>query len=299
MAAVSMFSLLSPSPFDRSLREPIQLKNLAPKFDSARFTVSKTRCVDRNSSAPRIMPVGIITDPNFEPTRWSRVVRLRDASSSSAKQKALAEFVSAYWFPLYAHVRRCGYQPQDAEDLTQTFLGKAIEKQLFENADAEKGKLRTFLLKALQRFIKDEKVKSFAEKRGGKNFILSWDELKAEDRYQGEPIENCTAEDAFNRQWITQLIEKAQQKLAKEYSASGKESEYEVLQPFIDATAEDLDYDAAATKLGMPLSTFRVTLFRFRTKHRRLIREEIRQTLDDPSDEELDREIKELMGVLR
>jgi RNA polymerase sigma-70 factor (ECF subfamily) len=91
----------------------------------------------------------------FPPTRWSQVLAARQESSPEGAA-ALEAVCRAYWYPLYAYVRRCGQSPHDAQDLTQEFFRLLLEKRWLEDADREKGRLRSFLITALKRFMANE-----------------------------------------------------------------------------------------------------------------------------------------------
>ena len=85
---------------------------------------------------------------------------------------SLAGLCQAYWFPLYAYVRRRGYSPEDSQDLTQAFFTRLMEKNWVAGADRSKGRFRTFLLAAMKHFLADEWDRAKAAKRGGDAIVL-------------------------------------------------------------------------------------------------------------------------------
>ena len=136
----------------------------------------------------------------FDTTHWSVVVAAGHDSSPGA-QEALEKLCHTYWYPLYAYVRREGYSADDAQDLTQGFFARFLEKDYLAQVDREKGKFRSFLLAALRHFLSDERDRARAVKRGGGQILLSRDAEEAEDRYQREPADELSPERIFERRW--------------------------------------------------------------------------------------------------
>jgi RNA polymerase sigma-70 factor (ECF subfamily) len=229
----------------------------------------------------------------FQPTRWSLVLRAR--GEGSAARRALGELCQAYWFPLYSWCRRGGLSPQDAEDMVQGFFLSVLEKQLFDLADASRGKLRTFLLTALKRHVRDEREKHHAIKRGGGK-VVSFDALEAEQWYAVSHIDGETPEHEFDRRWALTVLENTVQRLQRESAGKGRGDSFAAMRPFLTAEGDADAYQAAAAPLGMSANTFKVAVHRLRGKFRDALRAEVAETQPDGAD--VDEEIRHLMQAL-
>jgi len=157
----------------------------------------------------------------FATTHWSVVVRAGDATAPDA-QAALAQLCQTYWYPLYCCVRRHGYPPEAAQDLTQAFFAKLLEKRRIAEADPERGRFRTYLLRSLENFLRTEHRDATTQKRGGGHDIVSWDAQMAEERYALEPADGATPAAVFERQWAGALLEEVLARLRREFSVSGR-----------------------------------------------------------------------------
>src|SRR6185503_6544686 len=151
----------------------------------------------------------------FTTTHWSLVLVARDTDSPRAAA-ALAELCRTYWYPLYAFVRRKGHSPHDAQDLTQSFFARLLEKNYVAQADRERGRFRTFLLAALNHFLADEWDKARRLKRGGGQELISFDAASAEERYRLEPTDQLDAAKLYERRWVTTLFDKVLVRLEEE-----------------------------------------------------------------------------------
>src|SRR6188472_2992075 len=164
---------------------------------------------------------GVAVSPVFATTHWSVVLAAGGAASPQA-DLALAELCRTYWYPLYAFVRRKGYAPHDAQDLTQAFFARLLEKNYVAQANRERGRFRTFLLAALTHFLADEWDKARRLKRGGGQKIISFDAVSAEERYRLEPIDQLDPAKLYERRWVTTLSEKVLARMEEEFRDSGK-----------------------------------------------------------------------------
>jgi RNA polymerase sigma factor (sigma-70 family) len=142
-----------------------------------------------------------IRSKSFPTTLWTVVLHAGGGEPAHA-QAALTQLCQEYWYPLYSFVRRRGYSPHDAEDLTQAFLAHLLEKRGLRRIDPKHGRFRTFLLASLKNFLANDWDRSHAIKRGGGQTIVSLDEKSAESRYQLEPSHDLTPERHFERQWV-------------------------------------------------------------------------------------------------
>lgn len=231
----------------------------------------------------------------FPRTRWSLVLAAtRDSSPDSLA--ALETVCRAYWYPLYAYVRRCGQSPPDAQDLTQEFFRRLLEKRWLADADRQKGRLRTFLISALKHFMAKEWRHASAQKRGGGQRQVPMDTTFAESRYAADVDARLGIDEVFDRQWALTLLELTLQRLATEFTAAGKAGDFAILKDFLAVTHNAIDYDAAAARLNSSAGAARVAVHRLRKRFRELYRQEVSQTLPDGGD--LDAEIRHLAKAM-
>ncbi|HEV2207703.1 MAG TPA: sigma factor [Verrucomicrobiae bacterium] len=231
----------------------------------------------------------------FVTTSWTVVLTARQDDSAQA-EAALETLCRAYWYPLYAFVRRQGYDLHQAQDLTQEFFARLLTKRYLDSVEREKGKFRSFLLAAMRHFLSNEWDRANAAKRGGGKQWISLDETTAEGRYQVEPASTLTPEQEFERLWAVAVLDQAYAKVQAEYAASGKGRMFEQLKAFLANGAGSGDYAAPAAELGMSANTVAVAVRRMRQRYRDLVRAEIANTVASP--EEIDEEMRYLLTVL-
>lgn len=230
--------------------------------------------------------------PAFPPTRWSLVLAAREGSAP--EMAAAFETVCVlYWQPLYAFVRRCGRTPHDAEDLTQGFFRSLLEKRWLEQADQEKGRLRSFLILAMKRFMTNEGRNTAAQKRGGGEAHLPIDTAFAESYYRADESERLVADQVFDREWALTLLRLATQRLEAEFKDA---AQFQALKGFLTAAHDEIDYNLAAAKLKTTVNAARVAVHRFRKRFRAAYREEVAQTL--PPSADVEGEVRYLANVL-
>jgi RNA polymerase sigma-70 factor (ECF subfamily) len=217
----------------------------------------------------------------------------RDATPES--RRALAELCESYWFPLYAFVRRKGYQAAEAQDLTQAFFAELLEKDRLQLADPARGRFRSFLLASLQNYLTNQFRRARAIKRGGDRRQLPLDFAGGEARYLREPCHDETPERIFERRWATALLDKAVGRLREEYAERGKLLLYERLVPHLGGDV-GASYDEIGLELGMTEGAIKVAAHRLRQRCRELLREEIAQTVASP--EEVDEELLALFQAV-
>jgi len=229
---------------------------------------------------------------SFPSTLWTVVLHAGGDDSKQAGA-ALAKLCQAYWYPLYAFVRRRGYSPHDAQDLTQAFFLQLLEKHGLERVDPEQGRFRTFLLAALKNFLANEWDKSQAQKRGGGQTFVSLEPRNAESRYQLEPSHDLTPERHFERQWALTLLDKVLATLRDEYHADGKADLFEELKTVLGGQRGT--YAEIAVRLGRTEGAIKVAAHRMRQRYRELMRAQIAQTV---SEADVEDELRELLAAL-
>jgi RNA polymerase sigma-70 factor (ECF subfamily) len=231
----------------------------------------------------------------FITTHWSVVLAARRSDTTRA-QAALARLCQAYWYPLYAYVRRRGYGAHDAQDLTQEFFARLLEQNWLAQADRERGRFRTFLLAALNHFLANEWDKARAKKRGGAVQIVPLQLDTAETRYGQEPADPLTPEQCFERRWALALLDEVLSRLREEHATAGTEGLFDALKPCLVGDRQAQPYAALAAKLGMTEGAVKVAVHRLRQRYRQLLREEIANTVGSRG--EVDEEMHHLFSVL-
>ena len=231
----------------------------------------------------------------FTTTHWSVVLAAGSSESPTAKE-ALEQLCETYWYPLYVFVRRLGYSPEDAQDSTQAFFERVLERNYFGQADCDKGRFRAFLLAALKHFLSDQRDRARAAKRGGGHTILSLDAESAEERYRLEPVDSVTPDKLYERRWAYTLLERARTRLREEHASSGKRDLYEQLTALEAAGKTGLTYSEVSERLGLTESGVKAAVRRFRQRYGALLRAEIAQTVATAA--EIEEEIRYLMAVI-
>jgi DNA-directed RNA polymerase specialized sigma24 family protein len=232
----------------------------------------------------------------FPTTSWSQVLAAARNPTAEARD-ALAALCQIYWNPVYAFIRRSGYQRDDALDLTQGFFARLLEKRFVQDADQQRGKFRSFLLTAVKHFLANERDRANAAKRGGGRIPISIDVLQAESWYGPAVVEDITPERLFERRWALSLLDHVMARLGAEYSAAGKAEQFEHLHALLTREAEDPRYEAVAAEMGVSAGALRMGLHRLRRRYRQVLRAEIADTV--AASEEIDEEIRFLMSVLK
>jgi RNA polymerase sigma-70 factor (ECF subfamily) len=228
----------------------------------------------------------------FKTTRWSVVLaaRLPDAAP------ALANICQNYWYPLYVFVRRQGYSPHDAQDLTQAFFSSLLEKNFLAEVERSKGRFRSFLLAALKHFLSNERERARAQKRGGGRPMISIDEQSAETRYRIEPADVLTPEKLFERRWALTLLEKVLADLRQEYARDGKNKLFEQLKDCLVDGKHSIPYAELAARAGSSEGAIKVAVHRLRRRYRELLRAEIARTV--ASADEVEDELRHLFAAV-
>jgi len=243
-----------------------------------------------SSDAPSAHPRQV-----FPLTHWSLVLRA-GKSDTAPTRAALASLCQMYWFPLYAHARRRGHTPHDAEDLTQEFFARLLEGNWIARADQQRGRFRSFLLSAMKHFMANEWRRAGARRRGGGQVTVPFDTALAETRYAAEPAPASAADAAYDRQWALTLLDLTLRRLEAEFAVAGRAGDYLVLKDTLMAGRGGIDYAAVAAQLGLAEGAARVAVHRLRKRFREIFRAEIAQTL--AGDADLEGELRHLAAVL-
>jgi len=239
-------------------------------------------------------PAGVAPQPGFLTTHWNVVLTARD-SASPQSASALETLCRTYWYPLYAYVRRQGFAPEDAQDLTQSFFARLLEKHYLDAVTQEKGRFRSFLLSSLRHFISDQLDRAHAAKRGGTRPHLTLDIAMAETLFSRELSDQKTPERLFDRNWALAILDQAQARLREECAAAGKLELYEAIGP--NESSDRIEgYEELAARLRLSESALKSAAFRLRQRYRALIRGEVAQTLSNLG--ELDEEMRHLLAAL-
>jgi RNA polymerase sigma factor (sigma-70 family) len=231
----------------------------------------------------------------FETTHWSVVVAAGHSSVPGA-QEALEKLCRAYWYPIYVYVRQQGQSPHDAQDLTQEFFARLLEKKYLRLADPDRGKFRAFLLKSLKHFLVNEWEKARTQKRGGGQCFIPLDAEIAESRYAAEPVQALTLDQVYEKRWAVTLIEAVLTRLRESYAATDRLQVFETLKAFIWGERTTLSYAEVAPQLGLTEGAVKVAVHRLRGRYRELLRAEIAETVATPG--EVDEELQHLIAVL-
>ncbi len=230
----------------------------------------------------------------FGTTHWS-VVLAAGGHPTSSTSAALEQLCRTYWYPLYAYIRRQGYEAHDAQDLTQAFFEELLEKSSFNNACREKGRFRSWLLGALNHFLVNEWQRGQTWKRGGRVNFVSLDDDTAESRYLLEPATDLTPEKLYERRWVQVLLDQVLARLRQEFTTGGKESLFDHLRVFLTDVKGAVSYTDASAKMGLSEDAVKQAVRRLRLRYRELLRQEIANTVSSPAD--IEDEIRHLFEL--
>jgi RNA polymerase sigma-70 factor (ECF subfamily) len=241
-------------------------------------------------------PGDAAANARFGATPWTDVALARQGVSS-ASRAALERLCRLYWYPVYAHVRQRGFGPHDAEDLTQEFFSLLIEKNYLEAADRRRGRFRSFLLVAVNRFLVNTYHRDRTLKRGGGQTIVSIDQQAAEHWLESESAASLSPDQSFDRRWAQTVLDHALARLQADYSENGKAELFDSLREFVVEETGHRDYTEAAARLEMTPGAVAVAVHRLRLRYRELLLAEIRATVANPDHAEA--ELRHLVSALQ
>jgi RNA polymerase sigma-70 factor (ECF subfamily) len=233
--------------------------------------------------------------PAFTTTRWSVVLSAQNKDSPDA-DRALEALCRAYWYPLYAFVRRRGFEVPDAQDLTQEFFARLLENDFLRSVDRTKGRFRSFLLAALEHFLANEWRRTRTRKRGGRFAFISLETETAEDRHLQLPSSTLSPDEDFDQQWAMVLLQRVLTSMQQEFEAAGKGLLFEEIKVFLTGEKSTATYAELAARLGMSEGALKMTVSRLRRRYREYLRTEIGQTVGCAED--VDDELRALFAAL-
>jgi RNA polymerase sigma factor (sigma-70 family) len=217
-------------------------------------------------------------NPRFMTTRWTL---MDGAEQISRRDAAWEHFCGAYWYPVYAFVRRRGKTPEDASDLTQSFFAKLIEQDWLAQVERRESRFSTLLITILKNFLIKQHHREVAQKRGGGEMPLSLDLAQAERWFGAEPATQDTPESLFEKRWAHVVMDAALARLREESETTGKATMFAVLGSFLSREPLPGDYEAAGEKLGIAARSVAVSVHRLRADYRAMVREEVAAGLRD------------------
>lgn len=230
----------------------------------------------------------------FATTHWSVVLKAGDVPGDDSN-RALDTLCRAYWYPLYAYIRRLGHAPHDAQDLTQSYFAYVLEKRLLSRADPHAGRFRSFLLGSLKNFMANEWRRQTAQKRDASRTI-SFDAVDAEERYAIEPVDEANPQTLYEQAWAVAVLDQAMNLLESEYAAAGKQGLFSKLVPSLQGDRLDMSYAELGRDLLMSEGAVKVAVHRLRQRYREMLRACVADTVADPLD--VDGELQHLVNVL-
>jgi len=231
----------------------------------------------------------------FTTTHWSVVLAAQ--GRSPAADEALEKLCRTYWWPLYGFVRRNGYGPEEAQDLTQGFFALLLERRDLNVVRREKGRLRSYLLVSLKNFLAKARRRELAVKRGEGRALVPLDELLARERADLEPADNLTADRIYERRWALTLLEQVLTQLESEYRSADNAKLFDCLKEFLSDEPGRRSQAEVAAELGMTENALKQAFHRLRQRYRQLLRDEIAQTVAVPGD--VEDELRHFISVLQ
>jgi RNA polymerase sigma factor (sigma-70 family) len=231
----------------------------------------------------------------FATTHWSVVLAAQ--TRSSAADEALEKLCHAYWPPIYSFVRRDGRSVEDAQDLTQAFFARLLERRDFDAVRREKGRLRSYLLTSLKHFLVNERQRAMSIKRGEGQRLIPFDELVSHEGTELEPADNLTADRIYERRWALTVLDRVFERLGDEYRAAGNARLFDRFKELLADEPDHLLQAEIAAELGMTENAVKQAYHRFRQRYREMLREEIAHTVALPGD--IEDELRHLIAVLR
>jgi RNA polymerase sigma-70 factor (ECF subfamily) len=219
----------------------------------------------------------------------------RDKASPES-QDALQMLCKGYWTPLYAFVRRLGNSAHDAQDLTQEFFARLLQKDWLDAVERERGRFRTFLIMAVKRFLANEWDKTRAARRGGGQAAVPLDTQFAEECYLADSGPALSADHLYERRWALTLLDQTMARLRAEYESDGRGGDFTRLKECLTAERGAIPYGEIARVMGTSEGAARVAVHRLRKRFREVFRATVADTVS--SAEDVDAEMRYVVEVL-
>ncbi len=231
----------------------------------------------------------------FQTTHWSLVLAAAHDNTREGRE-ALTSLCEAYWYPLYAFIRRQGYDEDAARDLIQAYFLRLFEKNYLRDVKPQSGRFRSFLLVSLKHFLSDERDKARAGKRNPGRAPISLDVATAEKRYATALVDEMTPERAFEKRWAMTVLERVLSRLREQSSQAGKSQQFERLKGYLIGEEPASPYREAAAELGTSEGAVKVSVHRLRRRFGEILREEIAETVAGP--DQIEDELRHLLTEL-
>jgi RNA polymerase sigma factor (sigma-70 family) len=231
----------------------------------------------------------------FVTTHWSVVLAAQGESAEA--DAALEKLCRTYWWPLYGFVRREGYKPEDAQDLTQAFFARLLKRRDLETVGQERGRLRSYLLASLKNFLSKARHRELTVKRGEGRPLVSLDDLLARERADQEPSHKLSADRIYERRWALTLLEQVLVRLRAEYEAAGKLPLFDRLKELLARESGQPSQAEIAAEMQMTENAVKQAFHRLRHRYRQLLHEEIAHTVAVPDD--VEDELRHFIAVLQ
>jgi len=247
---------------------------------------------------------------NFPATRWSAIVAARSADPAE-RTRALDALLAAYWKPVYKYIRlRWTKSSEDAQDLTQDFFARLVEKKLLDGYDPARGRLRTFLRACVDHLVTNQDSDERRQKRGGGALHLSLDFPAADGELQRlDPAVPPEMDEFFEREWARSVFTAGVERLRASLGSCGKSVYFRIFERYDLEDALDRAPDGAlntgpdgrpsyqdlAREFGLTTTSVTNYLAHARREFRRVVLDFLRETA--ASDEEFRREARSLLGA--
>jgi len=249
----------------------------------------------KSSGGPATVNSASANDWVFTTTHWSMVIAASRRESQQA-DAALEKLCRGYWYPIYVFLRRSGWMTHDAEDLTQAFFERVLQKDYLRAVDRTKGKFRSFLLAMLRHFLANHRRDARTQKRGGHAQFVSLEEELDDEQHLRSAFADASAEQSFERQWAMTLLDKVVGQLHEEYQSTRKATLFDELKVFLTGEKRVGNYAELAVKLNTTEAALQMTVSRMRRRYGELLRAEIASTVSTP--EEAEDELRALFAAL-
>jgi len=217
--------------------------------------------------------------PRFMTTRWTMV--LQAGGDGPEREAAMEQFCRAYWYPVYAFIRRRGHDPEDARDLTQGFFAKLLKREWLNGIEKRDARFSSYLLTRVKTHLMNEHRDATTQKRGGDSVPISIEMAQAEEWFGAEPVIDETPERSFERRWALAVLDAAMKCLREECDAANKTQLFDQLSPFLSREPEPGEYAALAIQMKMRENTLAVAVHRLRQQYREAVRAEVSVGLAD------------------